>query len=96
MKQKNILNTFFDFFDKYPREYFIFAFFVVFALINIFVVFSHTVVHHKFYKDLAFKQQVGKVSVPVTRGTIYSATNSGTVFSTSVSLYDIAIDPQMP
>jgi len=80
MKQKNIINRFFSFFDTYPREYFVFGFFIVFACINIAVIFSHTVIHHTFYQDIAFNQQVGKVSVPITRGTIYSATNSGTVF----------------
>lgn len=96
MKHKNNIDRFFSFFDKYPREYFVLGFFVVFAFINISVIFSHTVIHHKFYQDIAFNQQVGKVSVPITRGTIYSATNSGTVFGTSVNLYDIAVDPQMP
>ena len=61
--------------------------------------FSYTVLNYKFYTDLAYKQQVGEIQVPVTRGTLYSAPNStmenGTVFSTSVDLNDLAIDPQI-
>jgi len=95
MKHKRTLERFFSFFDKYPREYFIFGFFVFFALANAWTTLSYTVFDYDFYKNLAEKQQLGVVSNPSSRGTIFSSTNSGTVFSTSVNLYDIAIDPQM-
>jgi len=94
-KAKNILDNFFNFFDKYPREYFIFAFFAIFIFFILKETFSYTVLHYDFYNDLAYKQQVGKVEIPVTRGTIYSATGSGTVFATSVDLNDLAVDPKI-
>jgi len=98
-KKNTPLNKFFDFFDSYPREYFVFGFFFVFFLAIIWETFSYTVLNYNFYTDLAYKQQVGEVKVPVTRGTIYSAPNlsiqDGTVFSTSVDLNDLAIDPQI-
>jgi cell division protein FtsI/penicillin-binding protein 2 len=94
-KIQNFLDSFFNFFDKYPREYFIFAFFALFILAILKETFSYTVLHYDFYNELAYKQQVGKVEIPVTRGTIYSATENGTVFSTSVDLNDLAIDPKI-
>jgi len=92
-------NTFFDFFDRYPREYFVISFFAVFYFAIIWETFSYTVVNHEFYNSLAYNQQVWEVEIPVTRGTIYSLasdpTKDGTVLSTSVDLNDIAIDPQI-
>ena len=98
-KKQTPLDRFFDFFDKYPREYFVFGFFLLFFLAIIFETFSYTVINYKYYSTLAENQQVGEVKVPVTRWTVYSSPNasmqSGTVFSTSVDLNDLAIDPQM-
>lgn len=98
-RRKTPLDRFFDFFDKYPREYFVVGFFFVFFLAIVWEMFSYTVFNYKFYTELAYKQQVGEIQVPVTRGTLYSAPNStmenGTVFSTSVDLNDLAIDPQI-
>lgn len=88
-------DKFFNLFDVYPREYFVIGFFLLFSFFIISTVFSYTVVNNEFYKWLADKQQLSEVKIPVTRGTIYSASNSGTVLSTSVNLYDIAVDPQM-
>lgn len=90
-----LLGEFFKIFDIYPREYFIIGFFLFASFSIITTVFSYTITNHTFYKDLADKQQLSEVKIPVTRGTIYSATNSGTVLSTSVDLYDVAVDPQM-
>jgi stage V sporulation protein D (sporulation-specific penicillin-binding protein) len=90
-----ILEEFFKLFDIYPREYFIIGFFLLFSFSIVSTVFSYTVLNNDFYKSLADKQQLSEVSIPVTRGTIYSSTNSGTVLSTSVNLYDVAVDPQM-
>ncbi len=92
-------NIFLQIFDRYPREYFVAAFFLIFYFAIIWETFSYTVLNHDFYKNLAYKQQVWEVEIPVTRGTIYSLANSsmkqGTVISTSVDLNDIAIDPQI-
>ncbi|USN59030.1 MAG: hypothetical protein H6767_02905 [Candidatus Peribacteria bacterium] len=52
-------------------------------------------VNHDFYEKLAYNQQVGEVKLPVSRGTLFSSTSSGTVIGTSVNLYDLAIDPTM-
>lgn len=87
--------AFFDIFDRYPREYFVFVFFIVFLLAILKETFAYTVLEYEFYDGLAYKQQVGEVEIPVTRGTIFSATWSGTVLSTSVDLSDLAIDPQI-
>ncbi len=98
-KQKTPIDTFFEIFDKYPREYFVFLFFIIFFLAIIWKTFSYTVLNYSFYSNLAHEQQVWEVEVPVTRGTIYSAWNEmmkkGTVFSTSVDLNDLAVDPQI-
>lgn len=91
-----LLDEFFKIFDIYPREYFIIGFFLLFSFSIVSTVFSYTVTSHQFYKDLADNQQLSEVSVPVTRGTIYANTNNNpTVLSTSVNLYDVAVDPQM-
>ncbi len=98
-KKHNFLDIFFEIFDRYPREYFVFAFFGIFFLALIWETFSYTVLNYSFYTTLAEKQQVWETEIPVTRGTIYSAKSetleSGTVLSTSVDLNDIAIDPQV-
>lgn len=98
-RKHTISDIFFGFFDRYPREYFVIAFFAIFYFAIIWETFSYTVVHHEFYDELAYRQQVWEVEIPVTRGSIYSlGSNSrgeGTVLSTSVNLNDIAIDPQI-
>jgi len=94
-KQPHILNTFFNIFDIYPREYFVVWFFSLFFLVIVSTIFSYTVMDYGFYKALADKQQVWEVTIPVTRWTIYSSTNGGTVLWTSVELNDLAIDPQI-
>jgi len=94
-KHRKITDSIFDIFDRYPREYFIFAFFILFVFAILKETFSYTVLNYDFYEDLAYKQQVGEVEIPVARGTIYSATANGTVLSTSVDLNDLAIDPQI-
>lgn len=98
-KKQNSLEKFFQLFDIYPREYFVMGFFALFFFAIIWETFSYTVLETKFYQNLANKQQVGEVQVPVNRGTIYTAPNLSSkqesVFSTSVDLNDLAIDPQM-
>lgn len=94
-KHKKYLEKFLSFFDKYPREYIAFGFFVLSAFFLISVVFSYTVLNFSFYTSLAYKQQVGEVTMSVTRWNVFSSTNSWTVFATSVNLYDVAVDPQM-
>lgn len=73
------------------REVIIFATFFFVFLIIISKVFSYTVLNYDFYKDLADKQQIWKVEIPVTRWNIY--TQNPNVLATSVSLNDLAIDP---
>lgn len=98
-KKQTLLDTFFDFFDKYPREYYAIAFFVLFFLSIVWHTFVYTVKNHDFYTELALNQQVWELEIPVTRWTIYSSPNASmvdwTVFSTSVDLNNIAIDPQI-
>ena len=81
--------------EKLNRVYYIAAFFVIFSLIIVQKLFSNTVIDHDFYQEKADKQQIWKVTVPVTRWTVYSATNGGTILWTSLNLFDIAIDPQI-
>lgn len=95
-KYNNYIEDFLKIFDKYPREYIMLAFFVIFSLFIISKVFSYTVLNHDYYKWLADKQQLWQIEIPVNRGTIYSSTNwSETVLATSLSLYDLAIDPEV-
>lgn len=97
--RKKSKNNFFDIFEKYPREYFVFGFFFLFFFAIISKTFSYTVINYDFYAGLAYKQQVWEVELPVTRGTIYASASEvmsqGTVLSTSVDLNDLAIDPQI-
>lgn len=90
---------FFDIFEQYPREYYVFVFFFLFSFAIISKTFSYTISNYEFYSGLAYRQQVGEVELPVTRGTIYSSASEnmsqGTVLSTSVDLNDLAIDPQI-
>lgn len=80
-------------FDKYPREYFVFIFFFIFATIIILKVFDYTVSRYDFYKNLADRQQKTQTSIPVTRWSIYSNNDRWKVLATSVDLNDLAIDP---
>lgn len=98
-KKQSLIDQCLSIFDRYPREYFVLAFFLVFFMAIIWETFSYTVLGYKFYNELAYKQQVWEVEVPVTRGTIYNSQNTtqskNTVFSSSVYLSDLAIDPQI-
>ena len=73
------------------RELVVFIFFFVAFLIIISKIFSYTVLNYDYYKDLANKQQIWKVEIPVTRWNIYA--KDGSTFATSVSLNDLAVDP---
>lgn len=75
------------------RVYLIIAFFTCFWLILIWNMFKYTVINYEFYKWLADNQQIWEVTVPVDRGTILSSSNQWTILSTSLNLYDLAIDP---
>jgi len=99
-KKNNFLDTVVAFVDKYPREYYVFLFFFLFFIAIVGKTFAYTVLDHWFYKTLADKQQIGQVEIPVTRWTVYASTfspewNNPTVFSSSVYLSDLAIDPQI-
>ncbi|MFK7780201.1 MAG: penicillin-binding protein 2 [Candidatus Gracilibacteria bacterium] len=97
MKKKQFLNNkkIRIFVKKINKGHVIVMFFVIFALTIIWKMFSYTVLDYTFYNKLADNQQIGKVIVPVTRGTIYSSGGRETVLGTSLNLYDVAIDPQM-
>jgi len=89
---------FFDFIDTYPREYYVVIFFLLFFFAIIWEAFSYTILNHQFYQSLADRQQIWEVEIPVTRGNIYVNTynsTSNSIFSSSVDLNDIAIDPQI-
>ena len=73
------------------RESIIFWVFFIAFIIIISKVFSYTVLNYEYYKELADKQQIGEVEIPVTRWNIY--TKNPNVLATSVSLNDLAIDP---
>ncbi len=98
-RKKTQTKTFFEILERYPREYFVFAFFFLFFFAIVWETFSYTVSNYDFYEKLAYNQQVWEVEVPVTRGTIYTdkseTMSDGTVLSTSVDLNDLAIDPQI-
>ena len=79
------------------RVHIIAAFFTLCFLLVIINLFNYTVGDVQFYKELADKQQIGKVTVPVTRGTIFSSTKKQeTILGTSLHLYNLAIDPKIP
>ncbi len=98
-KKTRLIDNFFEIFDRYPREYFVYVFFLLFFWAIVWETFNYTVINYWFYNTLAYKQQVWEVEIPVTRGSIYSAATTtlenGSVFATSVDLNDLAIDPQM-
>ncbi len=92
---KKYIDKFFRIFDKYPREYFVLGFFILFSFIIISKVFSYTVLNYDFYKKLADKQQLWSVILPVTRWTIFSNTDWQTTLAASLSLNELAIDPDV-
>jgi cell division protein FtsI/penicillin-binding protein 2 len=71
-KKKNILEKYFNIFDKYPRHYFIFGIFFVAFLIIIKTIFGYTFTDNTFYKEKADNQQILEIKVPITRGSIFS------------------------
>lgn len=84
-------------FDKYPREYFVIAFFVFYAFAIITKTFGYTVLDHDKYSEMAEKQQTAKQVIEVDRGTIYSSWSwENSVLAVSVDLDDLAIDPAAP
>lgn len=94
-KQKAFLLKLIHFFQKYPREYYVFGFFWFFVLVIILELFSFTVLNHAYYKDLALRQQTSTTKTPVSRGSIFSNNEKGKVLASSVDLNDIAIDPSL-
>lgn len=93
-KFKQEIDKFLKIFDKYPREYFAFLFFLLFWIFLIYKAFYYTIVEYNFYKGLADRQQKSATSIPVTRWNIYSNNEKWKVFATTVDLNDLAIDPQ--
>jgi cell division protein FtsI/penicillin-binding protein 2 len=66
-KIKIYTDKFVKIFDKYPREYFAFLFFLMCGLFLIYKVFYYTVLNYDFYKSMADNQQKSETSIPVTR-----------------------------
>lgn len=94
-RRKDFIYDSVDKINKIPKEYYVVAFFLLFFLTITIKVFSYTVLNYDFYQDLANKQQVWEVELPVTRWSVYSSVGSWTVFWTSVDLNDLAIDPMI-
>ena len=82
------------FLNRYNKIHIIILFFIFIFLIVIWKMFSYTVLDYKFYKNLADKQQIWNIIVPVTRWTIYSLWQTKTISAISINLYDISIDPK--
>ncbi len=80
---------------KFPREYYVFAFFWVFISLIIAKLFSFTVINNTYYKELANKQQTSKTLVQISRWNIYSNNEKWKVLATSVDLNNLAIDPSI-
>lgn len=101
MKKKNLIEKIINnkriikSIKKFTKIHFIASFFIIFSLFIVWKMFSYTVINHSFYQNLADKQQIWEVTVPVTRWTIYSSWDRETVLWTSLNLYNIAIDPKM-
>jgi len=71
-KKKNILEKYFNIFDKYSRHYFIFGLFFAAFIIIIKTLYTYTIIDYKFYKEKADNQQILEIKVPITRGSIFS------------------------
>ena len=84
-----------SFLNKYPREYYVAWFFLMFLLVIIIELFSFTVINNAYYKELADKQQISQVKLPNSRWSIYSSNEIWRVLATSVDLNDLAIDPSL-
>lgn len=94
-KQKALLLKINQLFQKYPREYYVFSFFGIFAILIIIELFSFTVMSHSYYKELALKQQTSTTKTPVSRGNIFSNNEKWKVLASSVDLLGLAIDPSL-
>ncbi len=94
-KKQSHLDKVSSIFERYPREYFVFAFFALFIFSIIGKTFSYTVTNKDFYSSLANKQQLWEVETPVNRGNIYFS-DGKSLMATSVSLNDLSVDPSMP
>lgn len=95
MRNSKIILKTQNFITKYPREYYVFAFFALFLFSIVIELFSFTVVNHSYYKWLADSQQISELRIPSTRWSIYSSDNWWRVLATSVDLNDLAIDPSV-
>jgi len=95
MRNSKLYVKIISFFRRYPREYYVFAFFILFFLVIIIELFSFTVINHSYYKWLADSQQISTLKLPSSRGNIYSSNSEWKVLATSVDLNDLAIDPSV-
>lgn len=82
-------------FSRFDREYYIYAFFLIFAFFIVLQLFSFTVINHDYYKTLASKQQNFSEKELVSRWNIYSSNDTSNILATNVYLQDLAIDPSI-
>jgi cell division protein FtsI/penicillin-binding protein 2 len=54
----NILNKYFNLFDKIPRHFFVLGIFVIIFIIIIKTTYNYTINDHKFYQKKADIQQI--------------------------------------
>ncbi len=88
---RNNIYYFYKKIKNLKREVIVFLFFILFFFIILSKVFSYTILNYEYYKKLADAQQIRKIEIPVNRWNIY--TKNPNVIATSVSLNDLAIDP---
>lgn len=94
-KYNQIILKITHFFKKYPKEFYVFWFFLIFWFLIIIKLFSFTVLNNKYYTDLAIRQQTSKTKEKVSRWNIYSNNETWKILATSVDLNDLAIDPSL-
>ncbi|MDR3150838.1 MAG: hypothetical protein LBU14_04510 [Candidatus Peribacteria bacterium] len=69
---RNIIKKIKYLIKNWNNTYTIILFFIIVFLVIIKTLFEYTVFDYEYYTTLADQQQIGKVIVPVNRGTIYS------------------------
>lgn len=94
-KNRAFLLKIIHFFEKYPRDNYVFLAFWLFACLILVKLFSFTVINHEYYTALATKQQTSTTKTPISRGSIFSDNEMWKVLASSVDLNDLAIDPSV-
>lgn len=94
-KYKEKIDILVQYLSKYPREYYVVAFFLLIFFMIIKTLFGFTVMNHAYYKNLADQQQTSQIKTPTVRGAIYSSNDKWNVLAVWVDLNDLAIDPKV-